>query len=272
MQGGTAAGPPSVFDRLPDIATKLNAASRVYLFLDFDGTLAPIVDVPEAASMSPPIRQLLIRLSRKWRYSVGIISGRSLADLQDRVALPGLTYAGDHGLAIHGPGLNFTEPAAAERKGLLRHLTLDLETRLSGIPGARVEHKALTSSVHYRQARTGDLELIRGIVTETVAPASQLFRITRGLKVLEIRPRVNWDKGKAARWILEGSGYPNALPVYLGDDVTDEDAFRALATGITVRIGRRAETFARYRMDSQLGVREFLAWLVALPEPGHPGG
>jgi trehalose 6-phosphate phosphatase len=271
MNVGAATTPRPLFDHLSDIGPTLSAASRIFLFLDFDGTLAPIVEVPEAASMSPDIRQLLIRLSRKWRFSVGIISGRSLADLQDRVALPGLTYAGDHGFAIHGPGLNFVEPAAAERRGILHKLSREVESRLSHIEGVRVEHKALTASVHYRQARAGELEQIRAIVTETVGKAGDLFRITRGLKVLEIRPRVNWDKGKAARWILEGSGHPEALPVYIGDDVTDEDAFRALSTGITVRIGRHAETLAKYRLDSQKGVSGFLTWLAALPEPGHPG-
>ncbi|MDQ1468697.1 MAG: trehalose 6-phosphate synthase/phosphatase, partial [Bryobacterales bacterium] len=244
MNARAAATPRPLFDHLSDIGPTLSAASRIFLFLDFDGTLAPIVEVPEAASMAPEIRQLLIRLSRKWRFSVGIISGRSLADLQDRVALPGLTYAGDHGFAIHGPGLNFVEPTAAERRGLLRNVSRELENRLDHIDGVRVEQKALTASVHYRQARLGDLEQIRGIVSETVGQTGELFRVTRGLKVLEIRPRVNWNKGKAVRWILEGCGHPEALPIYVGDDVTDEDAFRALPTGVTVRIGRHAETLA----------------------------
>jgi len=265
MNGHTAVA-RSLFDHLSDVAQALGAASQVFLFLDFDGTLAPVVDEPAAASMSPKTKEQLVRVSQKPRFLVAIISGRPLSDLQQRVGLEGLFYAGNHGLEIAGPGLSFIQPDARERVPALRELTRSLETKLRDIPGARVDNKGLTATVHYRQARDEDREAIRRIVQEAVASAGDLFCVSEGLKALEIRPRVNWNKGAAAQWILESSGRGDALPVYLGDHATDEDAFSALAAGITVRIGPTAETSAQYQLEYQEAVGEFLAWLAELDD------
>jgi trehalose-phosphatase len=110
----------------------------------------------------------------------------------------------------------------------------------------------------------GQQEQLRQIVTDSVGAAGDLFQVTQGLFVLEIRPRVEWDKGAAALWIMRSSGKQDALPVFLGDDSTDEDAFAALSNGITVRVGRATETNARYRLEYQESVGEFLAWLAEL--------
>lgn len=251
----------SLFESLSDIAPKLSAAGRVFLFLDFDGTLAPIVEDPADASMSPETRQHLFDLSQRARYLVSIVSGRALSDIQQRVGLSGLTYAGNHGFEISGPTLRFTEPAAAAHTADLEAVSRELETRLAGIPRARVENKGLTASVHYRGAtESGRLE-IRRIVNEVVGLHQDLFQITQGLEVLEIRPRVKWNKGLAANWILASFKTHQPVPVYLGDDTTDEDAFLELSSGITVRIGRTGETAAHYQLDYQEAVPEFLAWL-----------
>lgn len=256
----------SLFDHLSDVAQALSAAGQVFLFLDFDGTLAPIVDEPAAASMSPKTKEQLISLAQRPRFLVAVISGRALSDLQPRVGLPELFYAGNHGLEIAGPGLRFVQPDARERVPALQELSRSLETRLRDIAGARVDNKGLTVTVHYRQARDQDREEIRRIVQEAVASTGDLFRVSEGLKALEIRPRVNWNKGAAAQWILESSGRGDALPVYLGDHATDEDAFSALAAGITVRIGPTAETSAQYQLEYQEAVGEFLAWLAELDD------
>jgi trehalose 6-phosphate phosphatase len=266
----------SLFDRLSEVASAVRAANRVFLLLDFDGTLAPIVEEPEAAAMPAYTRERLIDLARRKRFRVAIVSGRSLADVEQRVGLDGLgleglVYAGNHGLEISGPGLRFVEPAARERIRALQSLSRDLEIGLRGMAGTRVEDKVLTVSVHYRKARKTDRSSIRRIAEELVDGAGGLFQLSEGLEVLEIRPRVNWNKGTAARWILESSGNADALPIYMGDDATDEDAFAALAEGITVRVGLTAETQAQYQLDSQEAVGEFLAWLAelddTLPDP-----
>lgn len=256
----------SLFDHLSDVAQVLSAAGRVFVFLDFDGTLAPIVDQPGAASMPAKTREQLINLSHRPRFLIAIISGRPLADLRQRVGLAGLFYAGNHGLEIAGPGLTFVIPEALERVPALRELSRSLERRLSDIAGTNVDNKGLTATVHYRQAGAADREVIRRIVQEAVASTGDLFRTSEGLEALEIRPRVNWNKGAAAQWILESSGAGDALPIYLGDHATDEDAFSALAAGITVRIGRTAETSAQYQLEYQEAVGEFLAWLAELDD------
>ncbi len=261
--------PESLLDHLSDVATMLKSARRAALFLDFDGTLAPIVDDPGQAAMPAESREHLRALARKPEFRVIVISGRSLADVERRVGLEPLTYAGNHGLEIRGPEIDFVEPKAVSLAPMLQELAPDLTVRLRHATGSRVENKGLTLSIHYRNARGPDRIEIRRIVAEGVAPVQDLFYVAEGLEVLEIRPRVDWTKGSAVRWILSSfgktSGETSSLPIALGDDVTDEDTFTALAEGITVRIGRAASTAAHYRLDCQKAVSEFLAWLVAMP-------
>ena len=260
----------SLFDHLSEIAGLLNTAAHAFLFLDFDGTLAAIVDEPVEETVPAETRSSLIRLSRRSGFSVAFISGRAVGDLEARVAIEGLTYAGDHGLAIHGPGLKFVEEAASARKPVLSLLLDDLEGRLRAIPGVRIERKDLSASVHYRRVPEGQHQQLRHIVTDSVAAAGGQFEVTQGLLVLEIRPRVDWNKGAAALWIMKSSGKQDALPVFLGDDSTDEDAFAALANGITVRVGQATATVARYRLEHQESVGEFLAWLAELDRTPGP--
>ena len=251
-----------LFEHLPAIASALRAAPEILLFLDFDGTLAPIVEDPSLARMPPETRQALARLAADPRFSLAIISGRALSDLHHRVDLEDLIYAGNHGLEISGPGVEFIEPTAAERLKALGELSRHLKVRLHDIPGVEVENKVLSASVHFRRARATSLPEIRQIVEDAVVFDGNPFEITEGRKVLEIRPRVGWDKGMAVRWIQQASGHPAALPLYIGDDSTDEDAFLALPEGITIAIGKARETAAQYFLDRQDLVPEFLRWLL----------
>jgi trehalose-phosphatase len=256
-----------LLDNLGEVATQLQGASHIFLFLDFDGTLAPIVDDPADAFMPAKTALSLIRLAEKPYVSIAIISGRALEDLEDRIGLTGLTYAGDHGFAIRGQGLNFVERIAAERRRALRQLSAKLEEALRVIPGARLEEKGFTASVHYRQVAEEYHEQLLNIVRDTVDSAGDLFRISQGLCVQEIRPRVEWNKGNATRWIMNLSGHSDALPLYIGDDTTDEDAFAALPNGITIKVGPDTQTLAKYRLESQGMVADFLTWLVHLDRP-----
>ncbi len=255
-----------LFDHLSDVASSIAGAAHVFLFLDFDGTLAPIVEDPSEASMPPEARQSLVSLAGRRRFSVAIISGRSLPDLQRKVGLEGLTYAGNHGLTICGPGLSFVEPTAAKRMGMLQELSQELEKRLHHISGAEMENKGLTASVHFRKAPENSLEEIRQIVGAAVTSSGTLFHVTQGLQSLESRPQVDWNKGTAGRWIMETSERQHSLPVYLGDDASDEDAFTALSAGIMVRVGPTAETSAQYHLEYQEAVGEFLRWLEELDD------
>jgi trehalose-phosphatase len=259
-----------LFDNLSQVEARLRNASHLFLFLDFDGTLAPIVNDPADAFMPAKTALSLVRLAQKPNISIAVISGRSLEDLEERVSVPGITYAGDHGFAIRGQGLNFVERIAAERRRALKSLCDRLQVALQGIPGVLLEEKGFTATVHYRLVPGEFHERVLHIVKEAVDNAEGLFRLTHGLFALELRPHVDWNKGNAARWIMGLSGYPDSLPIYIGDDTTDEDAFTALDSGITIRVGPGVQTNARYSLEHQGRVAEFLAWLVHLDLKG-PG-
>jgi trehalose 6-phosphate phosphatase len=251
-----------LFDHLPDVAARIGAAGRVFLFLDFDGTLAPIVEDPDMAQMPAGTRDAMRNLAGKENLSVGIISGRALRDVQERVGLKDIIYAGNHGLEISGPGLSLVNPTAAMRVELLRELAQDLQNRLLHIPGILVENKVLTASVHFRRAPASSLDEIRQAVGAAVDSTGDLFCVTPGLEVLEIKPRVNWNKGSAVRWIEDKLDRGPSLTVFVGDDITDEDAFAALPDGITVRVGPHGKTSARYHLPTQESVPALLGWLA----------
>jgi trehalose 6-phosphate phosphatase len=253
-----------LFDHLPHIALSIRGASHVFLSLDFDGTLAPIHPNPGAASMPVASRKALKALETCDRSSVAIISGRALPDLRERVRMDTIIYAGNHGLEITGPGIHFIEPTAALRVDALEEMARHLQVRLRHVPGVEVESKVLTASVHFRRAAPNRLDEIHKTVQDALIPVVSLFQVTQGLQVFEIRPRVNWHKGRAIGWIREALGRRDALPMYIGDDLTDEDAFRALPDGITIRVGQTSGTYAQYYVELQESVQEFLQWLAEL--------
>ncbi len=260
--------PQLLFDHLSDIESLLRASRRVLLFLDFDGTLAPIVEIPDQAEMLPATRVMLERLRQNDLCSVVIVSGRALMDIRERVGLANLIYAGNHGLEIAGGGLNFVEPDAVERIKLLGELSRRLRERLRHVPGVAIENKVLTVTIHFRRVQRGGRDEIRKAVYEEVAFSDRIFRVSHGLQVLEIRPRVDWNKGTAVRWIEQMRVSADTCAFYIGDDMTDEDAFSALPEGITIRVGRATGTAARYYLERQESVVHFLAWLVEAIGPG----
>jgi len=178
------------------------------------------------------------------------------------VGLPDVVYAGNHGLEIAGRGLSFLEPAAAAARDELRAVTERLESALSAVPGAFVEYKVLTTSVHYRNVAAEDVGRVEQAVREAVGPAAGLFRLGSGKMLWEILPRTDWNKGAAVRWILDRLGEDDILSIYFGDDQTDENAFRALPDGLTFKVGCEGGTDAKYRVTGPLAVEEFLEWLA----------
>jgi trehalose 6-phosphate phosphatase len=254
----------SLFERLEEVKARLVAAPAVLLFLGFDGVLAPFVDVPEKAELSPVARKSLQALSRRKNVVTTVLSGRELADLQPRVGLPDAIYAGNHGLEISGPGFTFVEPTAAGMRDTLRALAETLVGILKRIPGAEVEDKGLTLSVHCRRVGEADREEVRRLVHGVMANASHPWALTQGDLVYEIQPRVYWNKGAAVNWIRERLGKEGAAAVYLGDDATDEDAFAVLRDDVTVKVGGAGESAAHYRVGGQAEAERFLAWLASL--------
>ncbi|MBI2803435.1 MAG: trehalose-phosphatase [Planctomycetes bacterium] len=238
------------------------------LGLDFDGTLSPIVEDPSKAELSLETQDIIKALAAIPGISVAIVSGRSLQDVRGRVGIDGLIYAGNHGLEIHGPGLSYLDPTAVKARRALGWLAAALTKGLSQITGVIVENKSLTLSVHCRQVAIEDRETVFRHVQAAAAVAPDCFRISVGKLVYEVCPQAHWHKGSAMRWIDGQIGRQNTLTLYLGDDRTDEDAFRTLAHGITVKVGEPCETAATYHLDSPASVREFLYWLASLNQQG----
>jgi trehalose 6-phosphate phosphatase len=250
---------------LPDglQALELTTGRQPAVFYDFDGTLSEIVEDPDSARLVDGAADALTSLSAA--CPVAILSGRDLADVRERIGLPGLWYAGSHGFELTGPdGTHHQNPEAAASIPVLTEAAADLADQLGHIPGVVVEHKRFGVAVHYRNA---DRDRV-GEVAAAVRTAGQrtALRVTTGREVIELRPNIDWDKGKTLHWVLDyirdNEGAGPLLPIYLGDDITDEDAFDAVDDdGIAILVrhsddGDRA-TAARYALADPGRVREF---------------
>lgn len=255
--------------QLPDALTALDdlAARRPAVFFDFDGTLSEIVSEPDAATPVAGATEALRQLAA--RCPVAVLSGRDLADVTKRVGVQGIWYAGSHGFELTAPdGTHHQNDDAAAAIPVLDAAAGELRERLGTIPGVVVEHKRFGVAAHYRNAARDRV----GEVAAAVRAAGRRdgLRVTTGREVIELRPDLDWDKGKTLRWVLDhltGSGSDPRTPVYLGDDITDEDAFDAVRDGgvpILVRHyedGDRA-TAARFALDSPAQATEFTARLA----------
>jgi trehalose-phosphatase len=239
---------------------------RPSVFLDYDGVLTPIVARPDLAIMSAATRAVLEDLAS--RTEVAIISGRDTADVRERVGLDGVWYAGSHGFDIVGPD---GAPADGASLGAferyvpaLKAATDRIETEVAGMPGVLVEPKRFAVAVHFREAEDGAESVIARLVREIGAADDRLV-VTTGKKIYELRPAVEWDKGRALEWLIQRLeiDLETSIPIYLGDDVTDEDAFAALiGTGIGIIVGRDGEpSRASYALENPDEVRTLLASL-----------
>ena len=253
---------PHLLQVWPSVLKRLKEAEQVLLLLDYDGTLTPIAAQPDLAVLGQKPSDTLLSLSQRDKFIVGIISGRSLSDISAMAGLPDLVYAGNHGLEISGPGLNFVHPEAGAFGKTLGLLVLDLQRDLFSLPGVLVEDKGLTISVHYRltpDELVGEVESrFKAVVSPYLKPGG--WKATAGKQVLEMRPDIPWDKGKAIAYLQEA--YPSAsLTFYFGDDLTDEDGFEVVQSigGIAVFVGQaRQPTRAIHRLDSPQEVVETL--------------
>ncbi len=253
--------------QLPDALQALGVADGIparhpAVFFDFDGTLSDIVEDPDSAEPAPGATEALRKLAA--RCPVAVLSGRDLADVTERVGLPGIWYAGSHGFELTAPdGTHHQNDAAAAAIPVLEQMAAQLRDQLGSIPGVLVEHKRFGVAVHYRNAtreRVGDV-----LAAVRAAGRHSALRVTTGREVIELRPDINWDKGKTLRWVIDQLGEAGSgplVPIYLGDDITDEDAFDAVRHDgfpIVVRHnedGDRA-TAALFALDSPTRVSEF---------------
>ena len=238
---------------------------EVFLFLDFDGTLAPIADSPDRAALPAPLRTSLERLPRIARLAV--VSGRALGDLRSRVGIDGLVYAGNHGSEIWIDGDVLRADGVDKTTQTLRTFLDRLRTGLSKVSGVLIEDKGITASIHFRQVDPSQAGDVLRIFWDIARDYEKAFRITTGKKVLEIRPQAAWNKGHAVARIMELKGR-GMLPLYVGDDTTDEDAYRAIkGSGISVSIGANAGS--DYCLSDQEEVGDFLDWIADVLSRRH---
>ena len=239
-------------------------AGPVAVFLDYDGTLTPIVARPEHAALSGAMRDTLRRLAA--RCPVTIVTGRDISVVRAFVALDVLGYAGNHGLDIVGPpGSHARKEVAVECLPTLDDVEAALRRQLNGIPGALVERKRFSVSTHFRLVAPEEVPRVEAIVAG-VASAHPSLRREHGKKVLELRPDIAWDKGSAVEWLLRALAVVPSAAIYIGDDLTDEHAFEVLAgrgTPIVVAEEDRP-TAARWRLRDTGEVRHLLERLNAV--------
>jgi trehalose-phosphatase len=239
--------------------------SRVMLFLDYDGTLAPIADTPDKAVISKEAKGLLHELSKNRGCKLAVISGRSLKDIKGIVGLKDIIYSGNHGLEIDGPKLKFKSIVPSGFKEVARKIKFDLLKRLTDIKGVILEDKGYTLSVHYRLVKKKDIHLVKTAFHEAIIYylVGNKIKINTGKMVLELKPPIEWDKGRSVMWLLARQEFASrgdpVLPVYIGDDVTDEDAFSALRKkGLTVFAGKPKKSKAKYYLKGHKDVLKFL--------------
>jgi trehalose-phosphatase len=241
------------------IQQKIRRAQSLFLLLDYDGTLAPIAPTPEEALCPPEVKVLLEKLRDHAHALVAIISGRSLDDLKEKVGVSGIIYVGNHGLEIQNPAGIHKKKLSPPREKELQMIVRTLRRSLGGIQGILMEEKGPIVAVHYRNVAQKYFGLIHRVLKETLERWGGRWKTAYGKMVVEIRPEIDFHKGKAVRELLRGAS-KHILPIYLGDDQTDEEAFREVkGRGITVLIGPGWRTSeAEYFLKNPEEVEDFL--------------
>lgn len=248
----------------------LAAADGLVVCFDFDGTLAPIVEDPADATMLPENRRLLRRLVDAPAITVAVVSGRSLDDLRDRVDVDGIHYAGNHGFEWETSDGRAIAEEARRAKRPLREAVERIRSELSAIPGCTIEDKGLTATVHYRRAPDAAIPTIVDR-TESIVESIDGLACRHGKAAVGIHPDVPVGKDRIVERLADRR--PGALVVFVGDDVTDEDGFRAAEPdGFGVLVGDRADTAASVRLPDPDGVTTLLTLLVAASAPATDQG
>lgn len=261
---------PDALENAGDLEGRLEG-KRPAVFLDYDGTLTPIVDRPEDAIISDSMREAVEGLAE--RCPVCVVSGRDRPVVQELMGLDNLIVAGSHGFDIWSP-----EEGKIERDGdddfdeLLDGVKERLREEVEPIEGTSVEPKAASVAVHYRLVPEEERPKVKEVVDEILGEHPDELKMTPGKMVYEIQPKIDWDKGKAVLYLLETLGLDgdDVVPIYIGDDVTDEDAFGAISQrGLGIFVGDpddpEAEgrtTAADYVLDTVQEVEQFLDGLA----------
>jgi trehalose 6-phosphate phosphatase len=254
-----------LFEDFPTISN-LVSARGAFLLLDYDGTLVEMAPTPELATMDETRRGMLRQLSRCPRCQVAIISGRDLNELKTMVGVDNIFYSGSHGLELEGPCVSYRHNVRPEYMATLHKTVNHITGLLRDFKGVIIERKEFSLCVHYRLCKPEQAGIVKHIVTEAITPLATDgdIKVLAGRKNIEILPPSDWNKGSITMLLLEEYGKVHTgdglLPVFLGDDVTDETAFESLkGKGLTVFVGRHRESSAQYFLRDVGQAYEFLA-------------
>lgn len=276
---------PSALDTFKQLM-RIAKGKKIVVFLDYDGTLSNIVDNPEKAFMTNEMRMAVREVA--CCFPTAIISGRGRGKVYDFIELDNVYYAGSHGLDIAAPlqSINYGDPkhqtSVVGKKGnevvlfqpakkylpAIQKILGVLTEKTTSIRGAMIENNKFCISVHYRLVRDEDFCNLEKVVNSVIGEFKE-FRISKGKKVFEIRPDMEWDKGRALNYLLDTLGLgasSDVLPIYIGDDRTDEDAFEAIRNrgeGFSIVVSSTPkDTLALYSLRNPLEVNKFLLRLV----------
>jgi len=260
----------NLFDHWPGIKETFKGKD-VFLFLDYDGTLAPIAEAPEKAFIPPTMKTLLEKLIKIPKCKLVIISGRALMDVKKMVGIKNIVYVGNHGLEIEGPGISFRSLITPRVKTAFKCIKSEINKELLFFKGSFLEDKDLSFSVHYRLVAEDKVSLLKNTLMQVTNPFSRdhEVRVGYGKEVFEIKPPVDWDKGKAVSWLLTQKKFVSdkekIFSICIGDDVTDEDAFSVVKdNGLAIAVGNPKLSHAQYYLRDQDEVRKFLEQIYEL--------
>lgn len=247
------------------IIKEIKQGKKLLLMLDFDGTLAKITKPPKPAILEESTRNLLKTLSEK--FPVAIISGRELHNIEEKVGLQNLIYAGNHGLDWKFNGEYASKKFDFDIQKKISDIEKNLEKIKNTYLGIEVQNKKSTLAIHYRLL---DKKLIKKCIKEvdevlSFAETQKHFLVMKGKKVVELCPKIDWNKGFFAKFILETLEKQKKckmVPIFVGDDTSDENAFSLLNDGITIRVGKKKNSMAKYYLKNQAQVDNFLCWLT----------
>lgn len=244
--------------------------SHILLFLDFDGTLAPIAQTPSEAVLPTGTRRVLKKLRAKDWCTLVVMSGRTLQSLTRKVRVEGIIYGGNHGVQLTGPNIDFQAPIVSEAYRAFEMIKSNVRSLTASMKGVVIEDKTHSLSVHFREVEETDVPKLTRTVGRVVQPFVDdgYVRITTGKKVFDITPS-SWNKGKAVQWLLRHPALTaisqSVVPVYVGDDVTDEDAFAAIGqNGFTVVVGNSRHSAAQYFLRDTAEVFKLLEKMLFL--------
>jgi trehalose 6-phosphate phosphatase len=257
---------PRQLDIWNTISRRVHTAPEIALFLDYDGTITPIRRTPDEALLAPETVLLLQQLVQLPDLRITIVTGRTMEDIRRLIPLENIGFIANHGFHILQDGKEWKHPDAVRFEQKLQKLHTILKKALEPFPQAYVEDKQFTLSIHYRNVSNREKNSLKALSTETVRAYNPILLITEGKEVLEVRPPVDWGKGHAVMEILKVPQHSaRSLQMYIGDDVTDEDAFHSLrSSGITLRVGKVLETYAEYYVTNVNEVLQLLKMIMTL--------